>query len=287
MKKNKYIISYSIQLILTLTVLGAVIWYAQIMPINTPLVSVLNFDLAQFGIIIGLVIICLVYIFILFGFLVAAIRQKQKGSDHYLVSSVRIILPIVFVFIAPFVFTLSFLTTESEKTLASPLTITAVCDELEKQEPSAYISEKEGLNDNGVDLPNHISDVVLEQNRFGRLGNVSVEYTPDNMKDSSISFYCYYAKSNVGFVQNKICDRSDDDFTLTNQEKIGAYMLYYGQPEGEDDNVMAYHLVLQSKNDTYIYATCQIQQGKNYKIQYSKENFVADATAVIDTWNKL
>lgn len=286
MKKNKYIISYSIQLILTLAVLGAVIWYAQIMPINTPLVSAFNFDLAQFGIIIGLVIICLVYIFILVGFLVAAIRQKQKGSDHYLVSSVRIILPIVFVFIAPFVFTLSFLTTESDKTLASPLTITAVCDELKKQEPSA-LGEEEGLNDNGVDLPNHISDVVLEQNCFGRLGNVSVEYTPDNMKDSSISFYCYYAKSNVGFVQNKICDRSDDDFTLSNQEKIGAYMLYYGQPEGEDDNVMAYNLVLQSKNDTYIYATCQIQQGENYKIQYSKENFVADATAVIDTWNKL
>lgn len=39
MKKNKYIISYSIQLILTLAVLGAVIWYALIMPINTPLVS--------------------------------------------------------------------------------------------------------------------------------------------------------------------------------------------------------------------------------------------------------
>ena len=124
MKKNKYIISYSIQLVLTLAVLGAVIWYAQIMPINTPLVSAFNFDLAQFGIIIGLVIICLVYIFILVGFLVAAIRQKQKGSDHYLVSSARIILPIVFVFIAPFVFTLSFLTTESDKTLASPLTIT-------------------------------------------------------------------------------------------------------------------------------------------------------------------
>lgn len=286
MKKNKYIISYSIQLILTLAVLGAVIWYAQIMPINTPLVSAFNFDLAQFGIIIGLVIICLVYVFILVGFLVAAIRQKQKRSDHYLVSSARIILPIVFVFIAPFVFTLSFLTTESDKTLASPLTITAVCDELEKEGPSA-LGEEEGLNDNGVDLPNHISDVVLEQNCFGRLGNVSVEYTPDNMKDSSISFYCYYAKSNVGFVQNKICDRSDDDFTLSNQEKIGAYMLYYGQPEGEDDNVMAYNLVLQSKNDTYIYATCQIQQDKNYKVQYSKENFVADATAVIDAWNKL
>ena len=286
MKKNKYIISYSIQLVLTLAVLGAVIWYAQIMPINTPLVSAFNFDLAQFGIIIGLVVICLVYIFILVGSLAAAIRQKQEGNEHYLVSSARIILPIVFVFIAPFVFTLSFLTTESEKTLPSPLTITAVCDELEKQEPSA-LGEEEGLNDNGVDLPNHISDVVLEQNRFGRLGNVSVEYTPDNMKDSSISFYCYYAKSNVGFVQNKICDRSDDDFTLSNQEKIGAYMLYYGQPEGEDDNVMAYNLVLQSKNDTYIYATCQIQQGKNYKIQYSKENFVSDATAVVDTWNKL
>ena len=246
-----------------------------------------NFDLAQFGIIIGLVIICLVYIFILVGFLAAAIRQKQEGNEHYLVSTVRIILPIVFIFIFPLAFTISFLTTESEKTLASPLTITAVCDELEKQEPSAYIGEEEGLNDNGVDLPNHISDVVLEQNRFGRLGNVLVEHTPDNMKDSSISFYCYYAKSNVGFVQNKICDRSDDDFTLSNQEKIGAYMLYYGQPEGEDDNVMAYNLVLQSKNDTYIYATCQIQQGKNYKIQYSKENFVADATAVIDAWNKL
>ena len=286
MKKNKYIISYSIQLILTLAVLGTVIWYAQIMPINTPLVSAFNFDLAQFGIIIGLVIICLVYIFILVGFLAAAIRQKQVGNEHYLVSTVRIILPIVFIFIFPLPFTISFLTTESEKTLASPLTITAVCDELEKQEPSAYISEKEGLNDNGVDLPNHISNVVLEQNCFGRLGNVSVEYTPDNMKDSSISFYCYYAKSNVGFVQNKICDRSDDYFTLSNQEKIGAYMLYYGQPEGEDDNVMAYNLVLQSKNDTYIYATCQIQQGENYKIQYSKENFVADATAVIDAWNK-
>lgn len=286
MKKNKYIISYSIQLILTLAVLGAVIWYAQIMPINTPLVSAFNFDLAQFGIIIGLVIICLVYIFILVGFLVAAIRQKQVGNEHYLVSTVRIILPIVFIFIFPLPFTISFLTTESEKTLPSSLTITAVCDELEKQEPSA-LGEEKGLNDNGVDLPNHISDVVLEQNRFGRLGNVFVEYTPDNIKDSSISFYCYYAKSNVGFVQNKICDRSDDDFTLSNQEKIGAYMLYYGQPEGEDDNVMAYNLVLQSKNDTYIYATCQIQQGKNYKIQYSKKNFVADATAVIDAWNKL
>lgn len=286
MKKNKYIISYSIQLILTLAVLGAVIWYAQIMPINTPLVSAFNFDLAQFGIIIGLVMICLVYIFILVGFLAAAIRQKQVGNEHYLVSTVRIILPIVFIFIFPLPFTISFLTTESEKTPASPLTITAVCDELEKQEPSP-LGEEEGLNDNGVDFPNHISDVVLEQNRFGRLGNVSVEYTADNMKDSSISFYCYYAKSHVGFVQNKICDRSDDDFTLSNQEKIGAYMLYYGQPEGEDDNVMAYNLVLQSKNDTYIYETCQIQQGKNYKIQYSKENFVADATAVIDAWNKL
>ena len=256
------------------------------MPINTPLVSAFNFDLAQFGIIIGLVIICLVYIFILVGFLAAAIRQKQVGNEHYLVSTVRIILPIVFIFIFPLPFTISFLTTESEKALASPLTITAVCDKLEKQKPSA-LGEEKGLNDNGVDLPNHISDVVLEQNCFGRLGNVSVEYTPDNMKDSGISFYCYYAKSNVGFVQNKICDRSDDDFTLSNQEKIGAYMLYYGQPEGEDDNVMAYNLVLPSKNDTYIYATCQIQQGKNYKIQYSKENFVADATAVIDTWNKL
>ncbi len=286
MKKNKYIISYSIQLILTTAVLGAVIWYAQIMPINTPLVSEFNFDLAQFGIIIGLVIICLVYIFTLVGFLTAAIRQKQGGNEHYLVSTVRIILPVVFFFIFPLPFTFSFLTTESEKTLASPLTITAVCDELEKQEQSALGKEK-GQNDNGVDLPNHISDVVLEQNCFGWLGNVLVEYIPDNLKDSSISFYSYYAKSNVGFVQNKICDHSDDDFTLSNQEKIGAYTLYFGQPEGEDDNVMAYHLVLQSKKDTYVYATCQIQQGKNYKIQYSKENFVADATAVIDAWNKL
>lgn len=286
MKKNKYIISYSIQLILTLAVLGAVIWYAQIMPINTPLISVFNFDLAQFGIVIGLVVICLVYIFILVGFLAAAIRQKQEGNEHYLISIVRIILPVLFLFIFPLPFTISLLTTESEKTLASPLTITAVCDELEKQEQSA-LGEEAGLNDNGVDLQNHISDVVLGQNHFGRLGNVLVEYTPDNMKDSSISFYCYYAKSNVGFVQNKICDRSDDDFTLSNQEQIGAYTLYFGQPEGEDDNVTAYHLVLQSKKDTYIYATCQIQQGRNYKIQYSKENFVADATAVIDAWNKL
>lgn len=285
MKKNKYIISYSIQLILTLAVLGAVIWYAQIMPINTPLISVFNFDLAQFGIIIGLVIICLVYIITLVGFLAAAIRQKQEGNEHYLISTVRIILPVLFLFIFPLPFTFSFLTTESEKTLASPLTITAVCDELEKQEQSA-LGEEVGLNDNGVDLQNHISDVVLEQNHFGRLGNVLVEHTPDNMKDSSISFYCYYAKSNVGFVQNKICDRSDDDFTLSNQEKIGAYTLYFGQPEGEDDNVTAYHLVLQSKKDTYIYATCQIQQGENSKIQYSKENFVADATAVIDAWNR-
>lgn len=285
MKKNKYIISYSIQLILTLAVLGAVIWYAQIMPINTPLISVFNFDLAQFGIVIGLVVICLVYIFILVGFLAAAIRQKQEGNEHYLFSTVRIILPVLFLFIFPLPFTFSFLTTESEKTLASPLTITAVCDELEKQEQSA-LGEEEGLNDNGVDLQNHISDVVLGQNHFGRLGNVLVEYTPDNMQDSSISFYCYYAKSNVGFVQNKICDRSDDDFTLSNQEKIGAYTLYFGQPEGEDDNVTAYHLVLQSKKDTYVYATCQIQQGKNYKIQYSKENFVADATVVIDAWNR-
>ena len=285
MKKNKYIISYSIQLILTLAVLGAVIWYAQIMPINTPLVSVFNFDLAQFGIIIGLVIICLVYIITLVGFLAAAIRQKQEGNEHYLISTVRIILPVLFLFIFSLPFTFSFLTTESEKSLASPLTITAVCDELKKQEQSA-LGEEADLNDNGVDLPNHISDVVLEQNHFGRLGNVLVEYTPDNMKDSSISFYCYYAKSNVEFVQNKICDRSDDDFTLSNQEKIGAYTLYFGQPEGEDDNVTAYHLVLQSKKDTYIYATCQIQQGKNYKIQYSKENFVADATAVIDAWNR-
>lgn len=286
MKKNKYIISYSIQLILTLAVLGAVIWYAQIMPINTPLISVFNFDLAQFGIIIGLVIICLVYIFTLVGFLAAAIRQKHEGNEHYLISTVRIILPILFLFIFPLPFTFSFLTTESEKTLPSPLIVTAVCDELEKQEQSD-LGEEEGLNDNAVDLQNHISDVVLGQNHFGRLGNVFVEYTPDNMKDSSISFYCYYAKSNVGFVQNKICDRSDDDFTLSNQEKIGAYTLYFGQPEGEDDNVTAYHLVLQSKKDTYVYATCQIQQGKNYKIQYSKENFVADATAVIDAWNKL
>lgn len=285
MKKNKYIISYSVQLILTLAVLGAVIWYAQMMPINTPLISVFNFDLAQFGIIIGLVIICLVYIFVLVGFLAAAIRQKQEGNEHYLISTVRIILPVLFLFIFPLPFTISLLTTESEKTLASPLTVTAVCDELEKQEQSA-LGEAEGLNDNGVDLTNHISDVVLGQNHFGRLGNVLVEYTPDNMKDSSISFYCYYAKSNVGFVQNKICDRSDGDFTLSNQEKIGAYTLYFGQPEGEDDNVTAYHLVLQSKKDTYIYATCQIQQGKNYKIQYSKENFVADATAVIDAWNR-
>ena len=285
MKKNKYIISYSIQLILTLAVLGAVIWYAQIMPINTPLISVFNFDLAQFGIVIGLGVICLVYIFILVGFLAAAIRQKQEGNAHYLVSTVRIILPVLFLFIFPLPFTISFLTTESEKTLASPLTITDVCDELEKQEQSA-LGEAEGLNDNGVDLQNHISDVVLGQNHFGRLGNVFVEYTPDNMKDSSISFYCYYAKSNVGFVQNKICDRSDDDFTLSNQEKIGAYTLYFGQPEGEDDNIMSYNLVLQSEKDTYIYATCQIQQGKNYKIQYSKENFVADATAVIDAWNR-
>lgn len=285
MKKNKYIISYSIQLILTLAVLGAVIWYAQIMPINTPLISVFNFDLAQFGIIIGLVVICLVYIFILVGFLAAAIRQKQEGNEHYLISTVRIILPVLFLFIFPLPFTISLLTTESEKTLASPLTITAVCDELEKQEQSA-LGEEADLNDNAVDLQNHISDVVLGQNHFGRLGNVLVEYTPDNMQDSSISFYCYYAKSNVGFVQNKICDRSDDDFTLSNQEKIGAYTLYFGQPEGEDDNVTAYHLVLQSKKDTYIYATCQIQQGKNYKIQYSKENFVADATAVIDAWNR-
>lgn len=108
MKKNKYIISYSIQLILTLAVLGAVIWYAQIMPINTPLVSAFNFDLAQFGIIIGLVMICLVYIFILVGFLVAAIRQKQVGNEHYLVSTVRIILPIVFIFIFQLPFTNSY-----------------------------------------------------------------------------------------------------------------------------------------------------------------------------------
>ena len=97
------------------------------------------------------------------------------------------------------------MTTESEKTLASPLTITAVCDELEKQEPSAYIGEEEGLNDNGVDLPNHISDVVLEQNRFWSVRKMFlVEYTPDNMKDSGIFvFIAIYAKSDVGFVQNK------------------------------------------------------------------------------------
>jgi len=202
MKKNKYIISYSIQLILTLAVLGAVIWYAQIMPINTPLVSAFNFDLAQFGIIIGLVMICLVYIFILVGFLAAAIRQKQEGNEHYLVSTVRIILPIVFIFIFPLPFTISFLTTESEKTLASPLTITAVCDELEKQESGA-LGEEKGLNDNGVDLPNQISDVVLEQNRFGRLGNVSVEYTPDNMKDSSISFIAIMQRAMWGLCRIK------------------------------------------------------------------------------------
>lgn len=128
--------------------------------------------------------------------------KDKKGNEHYLVSTVRFILPIVFIFIFPLAFTISFLTTESEKTLASPLTITAVCDELEKQEPSA-LGEEEGLNDNGVDLPNHVSDVVLEQNCFGRLGNVSVEYTPDNMKDSGISFYCYYAKVMWGLCRIK------------------------------------------------------------------------------------
>lgn len=279
--KQKYIINYAVQLVLTAVLIGAVVWYYLQLQVDPPLVTVWSFDLAQFYMVIGLFFLAVLHFILLLVFLIAAVRQRKKPDVCHSLSTARFVLPVLFIFLAPFVFTFSFLATDSYGTLQTPLAVSTVCDDLQTRAEAFKTADHAEINANPVS--GYTKSAVYEQNALGKLGYAGVSYSPYNSKDSSVDFTCYFADSKVDFVRKKICNTTDADFALKNKEQAGDYTLYYETTQEDDLTVMEYTLV-QETGSHLVWAACRVEQTALRPVHYTKTQFTKDALAVLGEW---
>lgn len=279
---KKCIINYILQLVLTLTLIAVIVVYYLKLQVDPPLVTAVPFDLAQFYVVIGLFCLTILHFILLLMFLIAAVRQRKKPDVRHGLSTARFILPIVFIFLASFAFTFSFLATDSYDTLQAQLAVSTVCDDLQTQAEAFKTADQAEINANPVS--GYTKSAIYEQNALGKLGFADVSYSPYNSKDSSVVFTCYFSDTRVDLVRKKICDTTDADFTLKNKEQAGDYMLYYETTQ-EDDLTVTEYTMVQETGSRLVWATCQVEQTDLRPVQYSKTQFTKDALAVFDEWS--
>ena len=281
---KKCIINYTLQLVLTLTLIAAIVGYYLKLQVDPPLVTGVPFDLAQFYMVIGLFCLTILHFMLLLVFLTAAVRQRKKPDVCHSLSTARFVLPVLFIFLVPFMFTFSFLATDSYGTLQTPLAVSTVCDDLQTRAEAFKTADHAEINANPVSGCTKSS--VYEQNTMGKLGYAGVSYSPYNSKDSSVDFTCYFADSKVDFVRKKICNTTDADFALKNKEQAGDYTLYYETTQ-EDDLTVTEYTLAQETGSHLMWATCRVEQTALRPVQYTKAQFIKDTLAVLDEWSNM
>lgn len=273
MKKtiNGYIITYIINIILTVICITLLIYYYHSMSIGweyTGLFGGFQFDLAQIWLIIFLLILLFASLIALIIYLLITIKQSRKQQLEKSAKLGVIIVPIAFFMLLHIVAGISVAITPSE-----PFDNEWLCSDSDFEE---------WINDKPEKYP---LEYYYQENRFGRVIDLKY-YASTRINDNSRliikEFNCYFRKSEYPQIFSKF-KKIQPRFYNESYESIRdgiQYTVYTSINEYD----FIYHYVVIENDSSYLLA--EYKSSKSDIISdYSLDEFVDDVFVNYNSWN--
>lgn len=271
MKKiNFYSAYYFALMTLTVVCMLLVYKYYSFVEVYQVLVEMISWDLAQF------LSVILIWVILGFFFIIELVlfitSVTNKDSTKGTLKRMAIIIPIVFVFVAPFAFSIAFVSTPYTGVPFEKTRINARFEQLQQEhnEDADYeiytICEKNVLGKAGMYQQKVYFDSLDFENEE------ATEY-------DSIEILCSYQQSDSKFLSDKFERYKENAYALQNKEERDGYTLYYEK----DKYHTAYTLLICDKNTHYV----SQYSAMNNEIfdSYSKTDFIEDSLEVYNFCN--
>lgn len=273
MKKilNGYVITYIINIVLTIMCMVLLVYYYHSLSIGTgpsgQLVGIFQFDLAQFWLIIFLLILLFASLIALIIYLLITIKQSRKQQLEKSAKLGVIIVPIAFFMLLHVVAGISVTITPSE-----PFDNEWLCSDERFEEWKNF------------DPLNSHFEYYSQENIFGKVIDLdhAVFLANENNELMGIKYQCSYRKSSFPSIFSKFSKRrpyTNEDF-YEKAESNEKYTVYYCS----EDNFHSYYFVMENDN-SYLFA-CYTVCNTNDLSNYSIDAFVEDILTNYDVWNK-
>ena len=269
MKKtiNGYIITYIINIILTVICITLLIYYYHSMSIGweyTGLFGGFQFDLAQFWLIIFLLILLFASLIALIIYLLITIKQSRKQQLEKSAKLGVIIVPIAFFMLLHIVAGISVAITPSE-----PFDNEWLCSDSDFEE---WIN---------LDPSKNHFEYYAQNNVFGKVVDLDHSvFTVD--KDNQLIgkyFQCYFRKSNYPKIFSKMVKMSPRFYKETYEKTRNG--IQYTVYTGINEYNITYHYVIIENDNSYLYA----EYVSDIISDYSLDEFVDDVFVNYNSWN--
>lgn len=264
---NRYVINYSIQVILNIVFIVLMVWYYNTSTVSVQLLTIFPYDLAQYPVVFVFLSLLIVFLICDIVFFIQAIHQTKHGVIEDSVKKARFIIPIVFIFFAQLCFFV-------------PAGLTKTKNNLDNQ-PSV-VSDINSYNTDFLDETPYREDyITCEKNAFGKAGYLESELSYEQKYiESNLNFLCSYQQCNVKWIEDKFENYSEYDIALENKMIGDCYTMYY---ETDKDGTTDYSLYIE-KDNTVFFSTFSICNVDDF--DYTKEQFVDDSLSVFNEWDK-
>lgn len=277
--KNGYIITYIIDIVLTIICIALIIYYYSNLSVgwnffDGKLFGFAQIDLAQFWLIIFLLILLFCSLTALSIYLIIAIRQNKENCLEKSTKLGIIIIPVIFCMLLPIVTGISVAITPSE-----PLNPEWLCSDPDFEK---------WIKANHTRYP---IQYYYQENCFGKA--VDLEYyalTPDDDEfDLYIKkdFNCYFRKSNYPKIFSKFVKIPPRFYNEEHQETRNGirYTVYTYIPTEDDEfyGVIYYYVVIENDN-SYLLGEYQTEPSEKIS-DYSLDDFIDDVFVNYYSWN--
>ena len=255
-KVNKYILNYSLQIVLNIVLILLIVWFSTQRTIDTVLVVTFPFNLFQFTAAFSVLALLSVFLIVEILLLVLAVKQTKRGVLDNKVKKAGIILPILFVILLQFAFWIPLGLTDSKYDLTNIPTFAIKTSDDEMFSGKPFI------------------DTICEKNILGKAGYYDNTYVADK---GSVSFVCSYHESYKNILQTKFVNDSVEDITLKNKITGDEYTAFYGTKNGAKQ----YTFLIQKGN---IYFEAIYRNEDIDEFDYSIQEFVDDSLTIYNQW---
>ena len=272
--KNRYIIIYIIDIVLTIICIALIIYYYLNLSVgwdifDGELFGFAQFDLAQFWLIFFLLILLFCSLTALSAYLIVAIRQNKENRLEKSTKLGIVIIPAMFCMLLPVVTGTSVAITTSES-----LNSEWLCSDPDFEK---------WIKANNTSYP---LQYYYQENCFGKV--VDLKYyalTPDDdefdlyiVKD----FNCYFRKSNYPKIFSKFV-KIPPRFYNEEYEETRNGIRYTVYTYVTEDKQIYYYVVI--KNDNSYFLGEYISEKSDKISDYSLDDFVDDVFVNYNSWN--
>lgn len=272
--KNGYIITYIIDIVLTIICIALIIYYYSNLSVgwnffDGELFGFAQIDLAQFWLIIFLLILLFCSLTALSVYLIIAIRQNKENCLEKSTKLGIIIIPIIFCMLLPIITGISVAITPSETFNPEWLCSDPDFEKWTKTRHQYYYQE----------------------NCFGKA--IDLEHSSLTPDDDEFDLYlekrfnCYFRKSNYPKIFNKFVKIPPRFYNEKYEETRNGiqYTVYtYITTEGDEfyDDIR-YYIVIESDN-SYLLGEYKTEQSEKIS-DYSLDDFIDDVFVNYSSWN--